>query len=286
MHAKKTLNPTKSFIEGANAVPIAVWDHGGSGSPLILVHCTGTHARIWDPLVPGLLERYHVYAIGTRGHGDSGQPQEPEAYSWSYSALDLLAVLEALELTSGILTVGHSAGATHICNASLLKPQYFGRTVLIDPIIGPMMPISGENPMAAATRRRINVFESRQAARERFASKPPMDTWHPDALDAYVDHAFNDRPDGTVQLKCPGTIEAHFYDHGGRSDLFDRLGEIQLESLLVTSDGSNVRPMVDLQKERLKNCQFHIVEDASHFIPQEKPQEIVQLILDWFNSVE
>ena len=108
-----------------------------------------------------------------------------------------------------------------------------------------------------------------------------MNTWHPTVRSAYVDHAFNQEGDGAVTLKCPGTTEAKFYERGGATDIFDRLGEIKAEVLLVTADGSNVRELAVLQKDRFKDPAFHECQDTSHFIPQEKPLETAILIRDF-----
>ncbi|MCH7910243.1 MAG: alpha/beta fold hydrolase, partial [Candidatus Hydrogenedentes bacterium] len=61
-------------VTGFDGVALNVWDLGGDGPPLLLCHCTGTHGRVWDPLLPRLLEHFHVYAPDTRGHGDSEKP--------------------------------------------------------------------------------------------------------------------------------------------------------------------------------------------------------------------
>lgn len=283
MATEFALTPESIRVEGAGGVGINVWDYGGDGPALVLVHCTGTHARIWDPLVPGLMKRFHVYAFDTRGHGDSDKPEDPEAYAWILGGHDVLAVADALDFGPGALAVGHSAGASHICYAELERPGAFSRAVLIDPIMHPPGLPSGSNPMAEAARRRMNVFESRDKARERFASKPPMNTWVPAVLDAYIAHAFNDR-NGGVELKCLGAIEARLYESGGATDAFERLPELELKAALVTSDGSNVRMFAELQHERLRHVEFHVIEGASHFIPQEKPSEITELALAWLTQ--
>lgn len=283
MAAEHALTPEPLRVEGDNGVGIRVWDYGGEGPALLLAHCTGTLARVWDPVVPDLLKHFRVIAPDTRGHGDSDKPEDPEAYHWMHSGRDLLAVVDELGLGSGILAVGHSAGATHICYAELERPGTFRRTVLIDPIMHPPMPGPAmlSNPMAEAARRRMNVFESREAARARFASKPPMNAWAPAVLDAYIAHGFNDRDGDGVELKCLGHIEAMLYEQGGASDTFERLHELELQPALVTGDISNVRITVEMQRDRFTEVQFHIIEDASHFIPQEHPAQIAQLIIDW-----
>lgn len=273
------LNPAAIRVSGHAGVGINVWDYGGEGPVLVLVHCTGTHGRIWEPLVPAFLPHFRVYAYDTRGHGDSDKPNDPKFYRWKDSGMDLLAVIDELSLGEGIVAAGHSAGGAHICYAEMTRPGTFSRAVLIDPIIGPEEAFSGSNPLAEKSRRRRNDFESHEAAIQRFASKPPMDAWDPAALEAYVKFGTVERENGGISLKCPGEIEALIYDGSGATEVFGRLGELQLHVTLVTADNSDVRSLAELQRERFSNVDFRMIEESNHFIPQEKPDEIASLII-------
>ena len=278
------MNPTAVRVDGYEGVRINVWDYGGEGPALMLAHCTGTHGRIWDPLVPALLARFHVYAYDTRGHGDSDKPRDPKSYRWDHSGMDLLAVIDALGLGAGVLAAGHSAGAAHICYAEMRRPGTFSRAVLLDPIIGPAETFRGPNPMAEKSRRRRNEFDNHDVAVRRFASKPPMNAWAPEALEAYVRFGTVEQADGRIRLKCPGEIEAAVYEGGGTSDVYEHLGELKLHVTLVVAENSHVRTLAELQRERFSSVDFKLIGDCSHFIPQEKPDEIAALILEALES--
>ena len=284
MTRTRTSHPRARRFTGAHNVGINVWDYGGDGPPLLLLHCTGTHGRVWDPLVPAFLPHFHVYAPETRGHGDSDTPEDPEAYHWRNSGDDLLALIGHLAEEFGgapVYGAGHSAGGAHLAYAELKKPGTFAKIALIDPIIGPAKMFASENPLAVKARRRKNEFPSREAARERFASKPPLNAWREDVLDAYVQHGLRDSSDGTVTLKIPGPIEAAIYDRGGASDVYERLEKLRLPILLVTGETSDVRHLAELQRPHLPHAEFHVMPDTGHFIPQERPNETAQLLLEW-----
>ena len=274
------LNPAAVRVGGYDGVAINVWDHGGEGPALMLAHCTGTHGRIWDPLVPAFLPHFRVYAYDTRGHGDSDKPHGPKSYYWENFGIDLLAVIDGLGLGAGILAAGHSAGAAHICYAEMKRPGTFSRAVLIDPIIGPAEAFSGPNPLAEKSRRRRNEFDSRDAAVRRFASKPPMNAWAPTALEAYVRFGTFEQADGRIRLKCPGEIEAVVYDGSGATDVYENLWELKLHVTLVTAENSDLRILAELQRERFASVDFRLIDNCGHFVPQEKPDEIAALILE------
>jgi len=279
--SKESLHPTSIQVQGAGGLTINVWDHGGDGPPLILAHCTGTHARIWDPLVEVLQTDFHLYAVDTRAHGESHHPDSDEGFAWNLSGEDLLCVVDALSLGPGLLAAGHSAGAAHICYAELQRPGAFAKAVLIDPVIAPPGAYPKSTPLVESARRRKNSFDTLAEAESRFASKSPMNTWDPVVRTAYLNHAFNPTADGSITLKCPGPTEAKFYERGGSTDIFDRLGEIQAEVLLVTAEHSNLRPFVTLQNAQFSGHTFHEIQNTSHFIPQEQPLETATLIRDF-----
>ncbi|MFP6583234.1 MAG: alpha/beta hydrolase [Candidatus Hydrogenedentota bacterium] len=275
------LSPKQITVKGDGGVAINVRDHGGDGPDLILCHCTGTHARIWDPLVPELLKHFRVIAPDTRGHGLSGKPVDDEQYSWQFAGEDLHNVIAQLDLGPTIHAVGHSAGAAQIATCQAHYPSTFQRAVLIDPIIGPSEMFQVPNPLGILSRKRKNHFASREEARERFASKPPMASWTPETLDAYVQHGLLEKDDGTFELACPPHAEGATYDHGGVTGIFAKLDELNFErSAHVTATNSNVRQIIELQRPGLSASKFIEIPDATHFIPQEKPLETLKIILE------
>ncbi len=275
------LTPRRLSARGAGGVLLNVWDYGGDGPTLLLCHCTGTLARIWDPVVRHLGNRFRCIALDTRGQGDSDAPAAHAEYAWKLSGHDLLYVLDALELEAPIMAAGHSAGGAHVAYAEYLRPGVFGRVVLIDAIIGPDHVFTLPSPLAEMVRRRVNVFPTRELARERFVAKPPMNTWVAEAVDLYVEHGLWQRDDGQWELKCPGDREAFFYELGGASDVYAELDRMPVETLLVVGDDSNSKALAELQHQLLPHASLRVVADASHFVVQERPEEIARLLLEW-----
>jgi pimeloyl-ACP methyl ester carboxylesterase len=274
--------PKSVRVDGHEGVGINVWDYGGTGPTLLLCHCTGTHGRIWDPIAPLLTPHFRVLAPDTRGHGDSDKPDDLDLYSWHYSGHDLYNIIQQLDLKTPLLAVGHSAGGTQLCYCELDRPGTFEKLLLIDPIIGPEAAVLSPNPMGEAARRRKEVFPSFASVEERLGSKPPMNAWTPEMLTAYVRHGFYEGDDGQVHLKCPGRVEGAVYDRGGAPDVYDRLSDLTCDIALVTSDNSNVHALIELQHERLGPHEYIELEGPSHFIPQEIPETVAEIILNRF----
>jgi pimeloyl-ACP methyl ester carboxylesterase len=79
---------------------ITLYDFGGDGEDLILVHATGFCAEMYGPLARGLADGYHCWGLDLRGHGRSDRPADGN-FAWSGFATDVLAVIDHLGLGLG-----------------------------------------------------------------------------------------------------------------------------------------------------------------------------------------
>jgi pimeloyl-ACP methyl ester carboxylesterase len=108
---------------------------GGSGPPLVLVHGTAADSKRWERVVPGLSQRFTIYALDRRGRGASG---DGPAYALAREVDDILAVLGALAEPATLL--GHSFGGICALEAALRAPR-LRNLVLYEPPLGlPVQP--------------------------------------------------------------------------------------------------------------------------------------------------
>jgi pimeloyl-ACP methyl ester carboxylesterase len=125
----------KFEAEGAAPLPVAddqgyvehdgarIWySTYGAGSAVILLHGGLGHSGNWGYQVPALIQRgYRAVLIDGRGHGRSTRDERP--YSYELMASDVLAVMDALELSKATV-VGWSDGA---CTALIFAATYPAR---------------------------------------------------------------------------------------------------------------------------------------------------------------
>ena len=102
----------------------------------LLLHGITSSALSWVRVGPALADRYRVYALDMRGHGDSINPP-PGSYSLRHTADDAQAFMEALGLERPVL-MGHSwGGATALVLASGAESEKpvpaFSKIILEDP---------------------------------------------------------------------------------------------------------------------------------------------------------
>jgi pimeloyl-ACP methyl ester carboxylesterase len=67
----------------------------GRGPPLLLTHCFGSTMRLWDRQVAEFAGRHRIILWDIRGHGGSGDPVDPAAYSQELTVGDMAAILDA-----------------------------------------------------------------------------------------------------------------------------------------------------------------------------------------------
>jgi pimeloyl-ACP methyl ester carboxylesterase len=271
--------PAPISLESTHEVVLRAHDYGGNGRLVLFCHATGFHGRYWDPIVEQLQDRYRCVAIDFRGHGDSTLP-DGASLDWWAMAADLLALVDHLGL-SEVSAVGHSMGGAAIVMAELERPGTIDVAWLFEPILfrGDRSTTQEQpSPMAAAARRRREVFDSREEAFERYASRPPFSGVDARALKAYVDYGFDDLPDGTIRLKCRGEVEARTFE-ASIAGAREHIGAVATVCTIGGSgDGDGPAVIAPDIAAELPNARFESYPDLTHFAPMEEIDRISDAI--------
>jgi pimeloyl-ACP methyl ester carboxylesterase len=259
-------------VESSEGVSVPVHDLGGSGPPLLLAHATGFHGLVWGPFAEVLGERFRLWSLDFRGHGDAGPPPALPL-DWRGVADDVLAVVDDLHLEAPF-GFGHSMGGAALLLAEAARPGTFRALACFEPIVFPVEgPPRGGGHLAEGARRRRATFGSRDEAFANFSAKPPLSVFVPGALRAYVDHGLADLPEGGVALKCRPEVEAATYEgataHGG----WDRLPEVRCPVTVLTGETTDAvgGELARLQAGRLPEGRVEVVPGVGHFGPMEDP---------------
>jgi len=101
--------------------------------PVLLLHGGNQSCHSWDLVSLHLSDRYHVYALDQRGHGDTEWSRDLD-YSMEAMAADVLAFLADQELEDPII-FGHSMGGRVTLDTLLDAPDAARAVILVD--VGP-----------------------------------------------------------------------------------------------------------------------------------------------------
>lgn len=274
---------------------ISFVDFGGDGPRLHFAHANGYPPRTYTPLLAPLTARYHVIAMNAR-------PLWPEARpdgfrDWTPLTLDLIRFLDE-QNARGMVGVGHSLGAISTLDAALRRPDLFRALVLIEPVIFRQRLLwlweivkslglaDRLHPLIPGALRRRRVFRNLDEMFARYRRAPVFSRMDDRALHTYVEALSRPRADGQVELTYPPEWEAAIYRHGPLN-LWNRLEQLKAPVLVISGAASDTfRPPVARKLQRLiPHAQFHVVADAGHLVPMERPDDVRQRLLQFLDHV-
>lgn len=268
-------------LRSSDGVRVAVHDLGGLASrpPLLLVHGTSFCAQVFARLAVQLGSTYHCLAIDLRGHGLTTTPDGLD-YAWTGFADDVLAAVDGL---APLAAVGHSAGGAAVLLAEAARPGTFSSLWCYEPIVWPDPDAARARAewLAEGARRRRDRFASREDAYANFASKAPFNTLAPACLRAYVEHGFEDDPEGGVTLRCRPDVEGAVYLQGVEGDRFGRLPEVKCPVVVACGGRTEaIGPaLAQRQVDALPDARLRVFPRLAHFGPLEDPQLVGEAVL-------
>jgi pimeloyl-ACP methyl ester carboxylesterase len=275
-----------STVATSDGVGLAVYDFGGTGPDLVLVHATGFCAGVLLPLADVLGDGFRCWALDLRGHGRSGRPTGGD-FAWSGFATDVLTVVDALGLDRPV-AFGHSCGGAALLLAEQRRPGTFAALFLFEPVVVPLPTVApdpaavADNPLSRGARRRRQDFPSAEDAFVNFSSKPPFGDLDPAVLLRYVEDGFETVPTGQggdgqeIRLRCRRDDEAEVYRRGFDNGAFEHLGEVHCPTTFGygTLTDAFGAPLMAADAARVPDARVEAFDDLGHFGPLERPGEV------------
>jgi pimeloyl-ACP methyl ester carboxylesterase len=283
-----------AWLDSTDGVGVAVHDVGGPADPttpvLVLVHPTGFNAGGWRPMAQSLVARGHrVVALDLRGHGLAHTPEGVD-FAWDGFVDDVVAFLDSdLRPPGPLHGVGHSMGGASLLGAAERRPGAFRSLWLFEPITPPPSYFEwrdggGDNPLAVGAEKRRPAFESVEAAIANYSSKPPMASFHPDALRGYVEGGTEPDPvGGGVRLTCRPEWEAATFRMAGGSPGWDAAAVVEIPVAVVVGEDTAMGPSAfgPGLAERLPAGRLVRHPELTHFGPFEEPAALAGEVATW-----
>jgi pimeloyl-ACP methyl ester carboxylesterase len=228
------------------------YDEQGAGEPLVLMHGGLVDARAFEANTPALAEHFHVYTPERRGHGHTPDVDGPISYQ--LMADDTIAFLETVVGQPADL-VGHSDGAFTAMLVAMQRPELVKRLVLIS---------GGFNKSGEAG--------------------PEME-WDVPMITQFLGPAYGEvSPDGEDHFPVVATKIGELAAKEPNLQAAE-LSAVTARTLIMFSDDDlmTLAHTVEMY-DNIPSSELAIVPGTSHFLLQEKPGIVNQLVLDFLTK--
>jgi pimeloyl-ACP methyl ester carboxylesterase len=295
----------------------------GEGPLVLLVHGFPESWYSWRHQLPALARAgYRAVAIDVRGYGRSSAPLEIDAYRMLHHVNDDLGIVEALDRPTAVI-VGHDWGSPIAANSALLRPDVFTAVGLLSvPYTppGPRRPTEAFAAMGGDEEFYINYFQ--EPGRAEAEAEPDVRSWLlgfysgasgdgvrnlatiprggrlrdrfvlPDRLPAWLTEA--DLDFYTEEFEKKGFRGALNRYRNIDRDWLDlqpwSRQPITVPSLFIGGerDGPTIwgeRAIARFPQTLPGLRGNHILPGCGHWVQQERPAEVNDILIDWLNGL-
>ncbi|PYM17639.1 MAG: alpha/beta hydrolase [Candidatus Rokuibacteriota bacterium] len=160
-----------------NGLTIHYSEWPGPRPSLVLLHPSSGYRQMWQATANALGDRFHVYALDQRGHGDSGKPDGD--YSAEEYAEDLLLFFQAVGIDRAIVAGQSLGGRVGMVFAAVHPDRIQGLGLVGGPHVSNFFPTRAETVKVLGAAHRMlespTEFPSRDAALAYLKSARPRD---------------------------------------------------------------------------------------------------------------
>jgi 3-oxoadipate enol-lactonase len=242
------------------------WESHGDGAPLLLIQGIGYARWSWEPIVPGLAERYRVLTFDNRGIGESDKPAGP--YSARMMADDALQVLDEAGVERAHV-LGASLGGMIAQELAVAAPERVDKLVLCCTTPGK----PDDLPMPQVT---IDLFAEAatlapDVAMRRFVENA-LAPGSPVADELYERRAANPLDPAGWQAQAVAGTTFQAVD-----------GSIEQPALVLTGDLDNVVDPGNAQllAQRIPGSRVEVLRGTGHMLFWEQPDEFVRIVSEF-----
>lgn len=263
----------QSSADVIGTVPLAGDEAGEGEPPVVLLHGLGGSRHVWDDVTMDLSTGRRVVRLELRGHGQTGGPDDPAAYTVAAAAADLAAALRERSL-QGAPLVAHSLGGTVALWAALRYPDLFGRLILLNTYTG-----GADRERAAYTRQVIRQFER----------LGPEAAWAAQAVNRKADRFLGERfrsdeafaavRHSDAMAMVPAAFVGFLCCLIGASPFVPWLWQLRQEVVLLAADGDEVMyPEMTKIAAVVPGAELEVLPGCGHNAMMERPGEFISIL--------
>jgi len=265
-------------------------DWGGRGPLAHFSHATGFCAGLYTPLIEQLRPYLHVLGMDDRGHGKTTALADPQDLrDWNVFAADLEEFFGYLG--GPVIAIGHSRGAVSSMIVAVRRPAFIRASILIDPIIlstywnwilriAKRTGLTQFIPIVSRAAKRRKVWPDKDSMLAAYRNREPFRSWGPEFVEGYVAFCTEETGKGAVKLCCDPAWESKCFAVCPH-DVLEYVSRLPCPTLILYGGESDVfsASVVERLKTIAPGMEIRCIEQASHFLPMERPRECAEAIL-------
>ena len=249
--------------------------------PLLFLHGGNQSAHSWDLVSLHLADRYRIYALDQRGHGDSEWARDAE-YGPEPMARDALALIAQEQIASPIV-VGHSMGGMVTMRLTALEPDRPRAVGLVD--VGPEVSQRGAETIRNFVVRntefdQLDQFIDRVVAYDPFRSR--------EHIERTARYNLVQRSDGRYVSKSDRLLHDPEFRQRSRpdserSDAARGLHAFRGPTLLIRGERSNILEADAARRfvAGLPNARLVEVPDCGHNVHSQNTPGFLDVLTPW-----
>jgi pimeloyl-ACP methyl ester carboxylesterase len=248
-------------IQLATGVTLNYLEQGDrSGETVILLHGFTDSWNSYARVLPMVSDRYHVYALDQRGHGDSSKHRC--CYTMNDFAADVIAFLDAQGIEEATV-VGHSMGSMIAQLVAIQHPDRVSRLVLIGSmVVGGNEGITEFNKIVQTLVDPIDPV---------FVRDFQVSTLHREVPPAFLDKVVAE------SLKVPAHVWRQALASFAEQNTTDNLDKITAPTLILWGDQDLYFPRSDQEtlSQSIRDATWLVYEQTGHTPHWEQPEQFV-----------
>jgi pimeloyl-ACP methyl ester carboxylesterase len=244
---------------------------GDGGQPLIILHGLFGSSDNWMTIGRKLSEKFHVYLVDQRNHGDS--PHD-DVHNYEVMADDLEEFIESNNIENPHI-IGHSMGGKTAMYFAVQHPDLYDKLVVVD-IAPKAYPVHHDSILEGLCSLKLDKIESRGDADQKLSEYVPEKGVRQFLLKNLTR---NENKEFEWKINLP-ILEKNIEVVGKG---LEKSLTTEKDTLFIGGKNSNYIKSEDhiAINNFFPNARIKMVEGAGHWIHAEKPEEFLSLIEDF-----